>query len=184
MADWDELRRKEKERQFRKRHKIPDPEAEDRKKAAALALERQEQFSGKSSTRALSTGYDLVGAAGEVAFAKWAGKDLDDIRTGKRNINIILNMRGINVLTARKPTYLLVEKRKNRADIHVLAEYRDDRDEARLLGWATKADVAAASAWDAGGKGIVSHVIPRQELKPMHELKVLLGLAPVQEKLL
>lgn len=186
MPDWDQLRKEEADRKFRAKHGLPSPEAE------AAAQERSRHggirhalHEGQTSHRPLSKDYDMVGIAGEQAFAEFMGVEWDtELRPqGTNNINFTISGKTVNVATARHPKYLLVEVGKAKADLYVLAMYREGRP-AHLMGWATKADVLAAPKKDIGGHGIVSHYIAFQDLEPMDTLRDLLKPPPVQETLL
>lgn len=169
----DEMRRDLIAAEFRRKHKIkaPDPQLERHAEA------RHNLHEGKASHRPLSEGYELVGLAGEKAFCEWAGIELDlTLRPKGKRINYRVKGKKIDVLTARKPNHLLVEKGKVRADIYVLCAYRDHDGTARLLGWADKEMVQKASAWDVGGMGVVSHAIWHTELRPMRDLEAVLGI--------
>lgn len=173
MVTMDELRKKLIVEEARRRYKVKEPDPE----LVAHAEARHALHEGKRSHRPLSEGYELVGLAGEKAFCDWAGIKVDlTLRPRGKRINYRINRKKIDVLTARKPNHLLVEQGKVRADIYVLAAYRDHDGTARLLGWADKAMVREAAAWDVGGMGVISHAIWHTNLRPMAELEPILGI--------
>lgn len=137
------------------------------------------------TSRPLSKDYELVGLAGEQAFAEKFKIEVDlTIRPkGSRSINFTMHGKTINVMTARKPNHLLVEQGKVKADIFVLAIYHDDTQAATLLGWASREEVLAKIPWDVGGFGIQSHAIFHTQLHPIEELEVVLGTRAVQTSL-
>jgi hypothetical protein len=130
-----------------------------------LAARRARLHQGHASSRPLSEGHEHVGLAGERHFASLTGLPLDesDRIAGDGGIDFILPL-GIDVKTARKPHFLIVEEGKVRADIYVLAAYRDDYDATSLIGWAWGNDVRRAPIREFT-PGIRSHAIPAAELR-------------------
>jgi hypothetical protein len=182
MTDWDELRKRERAIAFRRKHKMREPNDPVQDAIRREAYIRETTHDGLITQRKLSKDYDLIGAAGEFSFREWLGSTPIEKST-KRNVNMVVNGKTINVLTARKPTWLIVEKGKVKADFYVLAQYDDATERARLLGWTTKASVLAGYVRDYGGHNILSHGVDRRDLFPMDELKKELGIAPKQPSL-
>ena len=149
------------------------------------AKAREYIHKGKRSSRPLSPDYEKVGLAGEAAFAERFKVEVDlTIKPGgSKGINFVINGYKINVMTARKANYLLVEPGKVKADVYVLAAYNDLTKDAYLMGWATKEEIEAASISDIGGFGIKSHAIYHTRLSDIDELDVFLGLREWQPTL-
>lgn len=150
----------------------PNPKL-TRHAAARSALHR-----GHSTQRILAKDYELVGLAGEQAFCDWANiePDLSLKPKGNGGYQHRVNGRKVAIKTYRKPNNLLVEEGKVRADIYVLALYRDATQDATLLGWATKDEVLAREPYDVGGMGVVSHAIHHTALHEMDDLRGVLGI--------
>jgi hypothetical protein len=183
MPDWDELREKERTAAFRKKHGLPDEdEVQDRERHGDV---RNAMHAGHSSHRPLSRDYEKIGLAGEQAFADFMGVDWDrELRpAGSNSINFRFAGGTVNVYTAKLPKFLLVEVGKAKADYYVLAQYRGGLP-AYFMGWASRSDVTAAPVGDKGKRGIQSHYIPWENLKPMDALRNLLQPPPKQESLL
>jgi hypothetical protein len=186
MPDWDELREKERKERFRKKHGLSsEEEVKDREKHGEV---RTALHQPHKSHRPLSKNYESIGLAGEQAFAEFMGVDWDrELRPeGSNSINFRFPGGTVNVYCANKPKNLLVEVGKAKADYYVLAMYRDGMN-AYLMGWATKSEVLAVSPEDKGGKGVVSHFIPWDRLRPMKQLRDVLQPPtdqPKQESLL
>jgi hypothetical protein len=138
-----------------------------------LAAKRTALHAGQKSQRQLSTDYEVVGLAGEEAFAAFSGLEVDteDRPEGDDGADFTVPLR-IDVKTARKAFNLIVEEGKVRADVYVLAEY-DDEHGTRLIGWEWGQEVSQAPCKDFGF-AIVSHYIPATSLRPMDSLLRLL----------
>lgn len=136
------------------------------------ARQRETLHAGQTSRRPLSEGYDLVGLAGEQAFWELTGLPRDDTEHpgGDRGVDFLCPFT-IDVKTARKPTFLLVEQGKIRASVYVLARYVEDQP-AEMLGWAFGREVTWWPTKDFG-HGVHSHYRPAQELR---EIRSLFGL--------
>ena len=139
-----------------------------------LAAKRHRLHEGQKSSRPLSRDYELVGLAGEYAFAEAYGLSVDETERpgGDSGSDFVVNGITIDIKTARKAYNLIVEEGKIKADIYVLAQYEGDTD-ATLLGWATRRQVSMAPTKDFG-YGINNHYISKGLLSPMPGLKRLL----------
>ncbi len=123
-----------------------------------------------------------IGAAGEYAFARSFGLEVDPQShpegDGGSDFRVPIAQRvvRIDVKTCRKPVYLLVKKgdlSRGGADIYVLGHY--DRDHVVFVGWETAGVMGLMPTADFG-YGITSHYRPREELRPMAQLVNLLAL--------
>jgi hypothetical protein len=172
-SDWDALRKQEQQAAFRKKYGMPNPDPEAEFERDVHGDIRHTIHANHATSRPLSKGYEQVGIAGEQAFAAFLGTDWDRATRpeGSGGINQRINGYTINVYTARKPLNLLVEQGKATVDIYVLAGYLDADRTAYLKGWATKAMVLAAPVRDRGGRGVMSHVIPADDLSDMEALR-------------
>jgi hypothetical protein len=128
--------------------------------------------------RPLSQDYEKVGLTGEATFAEEFGVALDLMRRPNgdggtdHQITVLVERKvNVDIKTARKPTYLAVEVGKAQSDtIYVLAFYCDACGNAKLLGWQWGSVVLRAPTKDLG-HGVLSHCIPRDDLRKMRELK-------------
>ena len=139
-----------------------------------LAHRRESLHSGHASQRALSEDYDLVGLAGEQAFAAATGLDVDvaERPAGDRGVDFTVALT-IDVKTARKPYYLIVEQGKVAAAVYVLARYVDDGP-AQMLGWAFGVEVLTWPVRDFG-YGVLNHYRPADQLRGMAPLLSLIN---------
>lgn len=132
------------------------------------------------STRDLTPDRDLIGMAGEHAFARdfHLHHDLRSKPAGDGGIDFWLPlMLSIDVKTSPRPGYLLVKAGKVVADIYVLAHATPDNLLAgECLGFAFKDEVLAAPLQDFNNAGIINHCLPRKALRPMDELRQRLAL--------
>lgn len=139
---------------------------------AKYADARATLHAGHASSRPLSAAYENVGLAGEFAFGRFCGQmpDLATRPAGDQGVDFVIPLLySVDVKTARKAHNLIHEASKPlAADIYVLAEYGED-DEATLLGWAWKRQLAAAAVKDFG-YGIENRYIVRENLRAMEEL--------------
>jgi hypothetical protein len=125
---------------------------------------------------------DTIGVAGELAFAKKYGLEIDDsIRPeGDGHVDFKVNINGnevtVDVKTAQKAYNLLVKEWeiKDCADILVLAE-RGPNDEIKFLGWETKDIMKVMPKKIFSSLGIVNYYRHRDKLRPMFQLDDLLG---------
>jgi hypothetical protein len=138
-----------------------------------LARQRHELHKHHASSRPLSLDYELVGLAGEQAFADAFGLQVDtSIRpAGDGNVDFrLFGLVTVDVKTARKAGNLIAEVGTDPwADIYVLARYDDLTQTARLLGW-EHGDVLRRAPSRDFGYGIINHYIPRYQLKPIARL--------------
>lgn len=136
------------------------------------ADDRHQLHQGHASSRPLSDDYEYVGLAGEFEFGRLIGlmPDLERKPGGDKGIDFVVRMPfSVDVKTARKAGNLIHEQGKPFVDVYVLAEYDETTKRARLVGWEWGAKLRAAPVKDFG-HGVVSHYIPRAQLKPMAEL--------------
>jgi len=144
--------------------------------ATVVAESRTRVHLGHRSTRPLSDAYDLVGAAGEVAFAEEFGLEVDaeERPAGDHGIDFQTPAGTIDVKTYRKPHHLLREVDKPHADILVLAGFDDATGEAELIGWEWDTEMVKCPRKDFG-YGILNHYKLADELKPISELHELIA---------
>jgi len=104
-----------------------------------LAKQREQAHAHQASSRPLSEHYELVGLAGEVAFAKEFGfavrGNLRGRGDGHKDAGLWVGRLTFDVKAARKPDRLLREVHKLHGDILILAGYCDETETATLLGW-------------------------------------------------
>jgi hypothetical protein len=129
---------------------------------------------------------DLIGAMGEIAFAKAFGFEVDMTPRpdGDGGVDFVFWRKGkrktIDIKTANRAPYLLVTERAMRkaADILVLAVH--DRGEITFIGWETKGIMSTMPTADFG-LGL-SHFRAASELRPMGQLCNYLGAADVSRE--
>ena len=132
---------------------------------------------GGKAKAGLGADHEYVALVGEWVFSERYGYPIDtaDRVGGDNGVDFrVPGVGTVDVKTARKPTWLLVERGKVRADIYVLARYDDASETAELLGWAWGSDVARAVLRDMG-YGIVSHAIEAGRLRSIEELDGMMG---------
>lgn len=141
-------------------------------KIKRIAEERENIHENHASSRPLSEGYERIGLVGEYQFAKEFGFEVDEeLRPeGDGGKDFPSKLGSIDVKTARKAFNLIVEENHVKSDIYVLAQYYDQNNKARLLGWAYKKEVLAAPTKDFG-YGVINHYIPKEKLYKMTSLK-------------
>ena len=130
-----------------------------------------------ASSRELSEDYQYVGAVGEVGYSKLTGLPLDTERRmeGDSGIDFWVGRIGIDVKTARKPYWLLVDENKVRAGIYILGGVSPDCRTVIFHGWAWKSEVLNAPVGTPGSRPdgrIPSHYIQRNTLHDMDELQI------------
>jgi hypothetical protein len=139
-----------------------------------LEAERREALHVNSAARRpLSNGYELVGLAGEVEFATTYNQPLNLLRRrgGDGGIDFTIPLAfTVDVKCLRDASDLLVEEGTVTADIYVLAEYFDKTKRATLVGWEYGSIVAKVPA-RAYPREIVNHIIPREALRPMSDIR-------------
>lgn len=148
-----------------------------------LAQDRERIHLNHASSRPLSEGYEKVGISGELALAKFVGREPDlSLRPGgdggkDQAVRLLINGKRqlvtVDVKAARKPGNLIVEQGKVDAQVYILGRYDDETEETHLLGWATGVEMKNAPTRDFG-YGVVNHYIPRAKIRPMDRLKSML----------
>jgi hypothetical protein len=132
---------------------------------------------------------DLIGAMGEIAFAKAFGFEVDMTPRpdGDGGVDFVFWRKGkrktIDVKTANRAPYLLVTERTMRkcADIVVLGAH--DRGEVTFIGWEVKGVMSTMPTADFGlGPNNLSHFRAASELRPMGQLVNYLGGASVSRE--
>jgi hypothetical protein len=136
-----------------------------------IAAQRARIHASHTSSRPLSPDYELVGVAGEAAFAQEFGLKVDATARpeGDGGVDFTLPIGTVDVKTYRLPYHLLRETDKPHADILVLAAFDDTTGEAHLIGWEWDSVMRQCPTRDFG-YGIVSHYKAAEELKPISEL--------------
>jgi len=124
---------------------------------------------------------DIIGVAGEQAFANRYGIKIDEsIRPdGDNHIDFKLQyvdgfdvkQLTIDVKTAKKPFNLLIKDWEidKCADILILAKYNDDKS-VELLGWEYKSIMKKQPTKVFSSLGINNYYKSREQLRPMSEL--------------
>ncbi len=132
----------------------------------SVADERARLHAHHASSRPLSVDYELVGLAGEVAFGERFGYAVDlTLRPGgDGRIDFEADGLTLDVKTARLAFNLLREQGKPHADILVLAEYFDETEKARLVGWEWDY-VMVQCPTKTFGYGVVNHYKHRSQLR-------------------
>jgi hypothetical protein len=123
------------------------------------------------TSRPLSENYQYIGLVGEHQFSLEFDleMDLQARPNGDRGIDFSKFGYIVDVKTARKAYYLLREEGKDFGDILVLAQYDDDTDLVKLLGWEYDAEMIKYPKKDFG-YGIVNHYKPARDLKSIKSL--------------
>lgn len=120
---------------------------------------------------------DRIGAAGELAFAKQYGLDVDEEARpgGDGHIDFKVGKVTIDVKTARKAYNLLVKEWEidKAADVLVLGQYIND-EHVEFLGWIHRENLRMRDKKDFG-KGIVSYYVAAGNLNPMKDLEGVMG---------
>ena len=143
-----------------------------------IAQRRHDIHKSHASSRPLSKDYELVGLSGEVAFAEFSGLGVDweERPSGDKGIDFTTpNGKTIDVKTARKAYNLIHEENKSFADIYVLAQYIDNKEESILIGW-EYGHVLKKSPRKDFGYGIINHYINKNKLNSMQDLKEICGI--------
>lgn len=124
-----------------------------------------------ASRRALGPDYDLVGVAGEMAFARQFELAIDQgvHPAGDRGVDFVTPAGTVDVKTYRRPLNLLREAGKQHADILVLARFDDKTGEAELVGWEYDSEMRACPVKDFGF-GVKNHYRAAEQLRPIAEL--------------
>lgn len=142
------------------------------------ARQRDDLHRGQASERILHPRQNLVGLAGEHAFAQRFGLPIDtELRAGgDRGIDFVLPTRhGPKTVDVKTTTWdgprrrMLVEAGKLNAEIYVLAHYCEIAKRARLLGWQWRQVIKTYAPRDTG-RGVVNHEIPEYALRHIDDL--------------
>ena len=120
---------------------------------------------------------DIMGVAGELAFAKLYGLEVDrEVRPeGDGHVDFWLKMNdrmvSVDVKVARKPVNLLIKKWEidDMADIAVLGHYKDEED-IEFLGWETKGIMRLMPFKVWKPLNIEAYYRHSSQLRPMHQL--------------
>ena len=123
---------------------------------------------------------DTIGVAGETAFAKRYGLDVDEriLPEGDEHIDFIVKINNlditIDVKTAQKAYNLLIKEWeiKECADILVLAKYNDGT--IKFLGWETKEVMCLMPTKVFSSLGINNFYRHQSKLRPMEQLDEIL----------
>lgn len=145
----------------------------DKKTIKEVAKIRHELHKNQASSRILSPDYQYIGLAGEYAFAKKYDLPIDLTTRvgGDGGCDFRVNFGTIDVKTARKALYLLVEVGRVRADIYVLAQFNNDS--VTFMGWELGEEMEKCPAKDFGA-GYDAHYKMAGELKSMEDLELLI----------
>ena len=145
--------------------------ADDAMTQDRVAKSRTRTHARHASTRALSPDYDLVGVAGEMAFAREFELEIDKSvrQTGDHGVDFVTMAGSVDVKTYRRPKNLLREVGKPHAEILVLAKFDDVSGEAELVGWEWDSEMVACPVRDFGHE-ITNHYKPAAGLRPIEEL--------------
>jgi hypothetical protein len=145
-----------------------------------LARRRNAIFVGLKRNRPLGKDYEEVGLLGEWEFACFCGQ-MPKLMVGGDGgwdfeVPVVFT---VDVKTARRADRLLVEAGKVKADIYVLAHFQGEAGEGeaspvQLVGWTSAHVVKSYEPYDTG-RGIVNHCVPKDKLRPMDELRVMMG---------
>lgn len=114
---------------------------------------------------------DIVGAAGELAFARCTGYAVEAriLAGGDNGIDFHTALGTVDVKTFMKPYNLLVLPKdiEHIADFIFLGQYFTDTKAATLIGYATRDEIVGASQKDFGYGA--SYFIPAARLHPVKE---------------
>ncbi len=105
-----------------------------------IAARRARIHASHTSSRPLSPDYELVGVAGEVAFAQEFGLEVDATARpgGDGGVDFTLPIGTVDVKTYRLPYNLLREAGKPHADILVLAAFDEAMPDEGFWLWDSK----------------------------------------------
>lgn len=120
---------------------------------------------------------DVEGVAGELAFARAFGFALDEVHAkGPTSCNFMLrDGTRVDVRTSRAAGFLLVpvsKMERSKIDAYVLARYSAKSGVAKLVGWATRADILAAptSIPTTRNTGIPAYMLSCRSLRLIDDL--------------
>lgn len=138
-----------------------------------LARARRDLHKGHASSRRLAPGYELTGLSGEKALADFTGGEVDTQPRpggdGGVDAHIALWFTA-DVKTSKLGIDMLVEEGEVKADLYIAGH--DQAGKTTLIGWAWARQVRAVPPRDVCGRGVISHQILREDLRPMSELAV------------
>lgn len=133
-----------------------------------LGQVRRAAHRGRSS-RELSSRYEEIGVAGELAFEQWSGITMDrSARPRGDTLDFLINGWQLDVKTFERPDNLLVEQGRVRLDVYVLAGFKAP-DCVTLIGWEWGQTLRHCPARDFGYQ-IVNHYKAAHLLRPMDAL--------------
>lgn len=176
------------EREFLVANKISEKseKTESKSEIEHLGIERQKAHpQGTKRYYTDPNKEDIIGVAGEKAFADRYGFKIDDsIRPeGDGHVDFRVEIfengkkvnKTIDVKTAQKAYHLLIKvwEIKVCADILILVQYNSAED-IKLLGWATKEEMQITKQKTFSNLNILNHFKHRSELRPMADLDKLL----------
>jgi hypothetical protein len=148
-----------------------------RQQLKRLSKKRNRCFAHLPRNRPWGKDYEDVGLLGEWEFGCFSGQ-MPKLKVGGDGgvdfeIPVVYT---VDVKTARNPARLLVEAGKVKADIYVLAHFTEVEDEAQatLLGWTSAHVVKSYEPVDTG-RGVINHAVPADKLRPMDELRAMMG---------
>jgi hypothetical protein len=139
-----------------------------------VADKRTAAHEGQASQRILNPDHDRLGIAGEIAFGKLIGQDIDrrDLKgrgDGGKDFDVTIRYK-VDVKTASSHYGLWVEEGKlHDTDIFVLAIMEKHETEAKCIGWCWRLVVENAPV-DEKPFGISNHKIKIENLRFMDEL--------------
>lgn len=133
-----------------------------------IAKRRHDIHFGKESSRPFSTDYWLIALLGEYEFELDYNYPFDrsDKPHGDGRIDFHTPLATIDVKTARKPFFLLMEAGLVHAEILILAGVDEDLSRAHFLGWEWSRSLLSCPVKDFG-YGVESHYKHSKALKPM-----------------
>jgi hypothetical protein len=145
-----------------------------------LADARQEVHKGHPKSTHFNTESEFVGCAGEYAFARIFGEDMDTSITPKGDGKVDFETHWgitVDIKTFKKPYNLIVEASEidGGADIYVLAGYYDENNSVTLIGWDYRNRMRTQPIKDFG-YGKDNHYRKASSLQPMEMLAGVLGL--------
>lgn len=137
----------------------------------AIAEARSALHAHHASSRPLSKNYEIIGVAGEVAFARMFGLEVDKTLRpgGDGRIDFRMTVGTVDVKTAAKPWFLFCEKGKKMADIMVLGQFFDIETPVKLLGWEWGEEMVKIKPIESSRK-IMNHQKHQSKLRRMEEL--------------
>jgi len=143
--------------------------------AELVGRRRDEHRRSNPKRTQYSAGHDIVGAAGEIAFAREFGYSVDNIlRQGGDTADFITPVGKVDIKTARKAYALIVKKGSRVSNVVILAQYHEKSRTATLIGWEWGSIVKKAPIRRMRPELPENHFIVATELRPIDELKQLI----------